>query len=108
MTVTYEYWEDDPNYCPDCGSPREIYCGCYRRFIGGITAMKNKTEWECTDLRCTHFDGDICRHSGETCEPDIYPCGHAELQEDCGYCLEYMFLNRVDGYISAPSNLHKE
>ena len=34
--------------------------------------MKNKTEWECIDLRCTHWDGDMCRHSGETCEPDIF------------------------------------
>ncbi len=27
-----------------------------------------KTEWECIDLRCTHFDGDMCRRG--ICDPD--------------------------------------
>ena len=60
----------------------------------------NRTEWECTDLRCTHFDGDICRHSGETCEPDILPvqegegvfiCGHKGQDDDCVVCLQYRY-----------------
>ena len=31
--------------------------------------MKNKTEWECIDLRCTHFDGDMCLRG--VCDPDL-------------------------------------
>lgn len=28
-----------------------------------------KTEWECIDLNCTQWDGDMCRQG--FCEPDI-------------------------------------
>ena len=27
-------------------------------------------EWKCIDLKCTHFDGDICTLG--FCEPDIF------------------------------------
>ena len=41
-----------------------------------------KTEWECIDLRCTHFDGDMCMHSGESCEPDSLP---VKKEESCNH-----------------------
>ncbi len=49
-----------------------------------------KTEWECTDLKCTHYDGDRCTLG--FCEPDIlaidikdYPLDYKPTPEcDCG------------------------
>ena len=48
-----------------------------------------KTEWECIDLNCTHWDGDTCMLG--FCEPDTLtfdvdmgnktPCNETERQE---------------------------